>query len=197
MSLRSLLILLAWMIGQARVTAGELAELGVNGNAASMAAIKSYYAETKLEINVSDGVAKGRSESVFWKTPAGARLIEPKGAGRTISVNYKNDLMEILSLDSRNNANSMAGMKIQSKNFRISEVDPRELSLFSLPVGMTIRKPLVIYSLMEAYQKFELKEEKLIKEEGRLLLFLHLKSAEEHRSCGHRQGVSGRMVLLP
>lgn len=174
-------LIMGFLLGGSTGRAGELAEVGVAANEATVQGIRTYYAETTLNVNIKAGRPSTTIRSSFWKTEGETRLREVQESGKVVDVRYAENTMEISARGVPGSKNEPPGIRIESKNYRVSEANPWQLSLLTLPVGVSAKEPLTIYSLAEAFRQFRLDEERWVDQDGERLLRLHLASESEGR----------------
>lgn len=149
----------------------EVSTIAAAANRSSLETIHSYYADVQ-HTRKGKGIAEYTLSARYWRTPTTVRATEQTLPGVVTEVGVKDGKQHIFTLqngklpDAHDNT---IGLTVGQRNRRAIDSDPWEAGLFVLPVGLTTKPPLAVYSLDEAARKGIVKESGWVKEGGRRL----------------------------
>lgn len=163
----------------------SLAELVSSGNSSSIQMLRTYYAKTRMQSMSLEGKPGLAFTSEYWRTGPDFRLREDEGH-RVVHFELKKGQGRITTTvslgDTRPDPKRDVAVQLVGKDRRATQMDPWELSLFQLPIGIFGKPPLAIYQVDQLIKHGVVREARWVTIDGGKQAHLLVGLPDERRS---------------
>jgi hypothetical protein len=166
----------------------ELVEMVVAGHLSTIQTISRYHAKVELtaEANLAgERVVVPPQEAEYWRTDEDYRIRALDAVGRIVQVERKAGNVRILAYrptETFSDRRARPSLIVGDRHRRAIDLDPWELSLFSLPVGIYTRPPMVVYDMESLTGTGTVREAAWVEESGRERIYVRVDLPEERRA---------------